>query len=117
AELGWRDYGGKHYESIFTRFFQSYYLPQKFGFDKRRAHLSSLIVTGEMSRQEALAEIANPPDARERQLEDKDFVAKKLGISGVEFDRILSLPKREFSDYPSQEWMFRLKDKLKPLLK
>lgn len=116
-ELGWRDYGGKHYESIFTRFFQSYYLPQKFGFDKRRAHLSSLIVSGEMSRADALAEIATPPDSAERQREDKEFVAKKLGISNEEFNLILSLPTRTYSEYPSQDWMFSLKDLFKLALK
>jgi N-acetyl sugar amidotransferase len=112
-ELGWRDYGGKHYESIFTRFFQSYYLPHKFGFDKRRAHLSSLIVTGEMTRDQALAELQQPPDVEDRQRDDKEFVAKKLGITLQQFDEIINLPAKTFRDYPSGDWLFRLKDRLK----
>jgi N-acetyl sugar amidotransferase len=112
AELGWRDYGGKHYESIFTRFFQAYYLPTKFGYDKRRAHLSSLIVSGQMTREEALAELDEDPYPSDRLLEDKVFVAKKLGVSIDEFDRILALPKRTHKDFASNELLFRGKDQL-----
>ncbi len=60
-ELGWRDYGGKHYESVWTRFFQGYYLPTKFGFDKRKAHYSSMICSGQMTREQGLKEIVNRP--------------------------------------------------------
>ena len=56
-ELGWRDYGGKHYESVFTKFFQAHYLPTRFGYDKRKAHLSSLIVSSQLSRDEAIEEL------------------------------------------------------------
>jgi N-acetyl sugar amidotransferase len=70
-ELGWRDYGGKHHESIYTRFYQGYLLPRKFGFDKRKTHLSSLICSGQLSRPEALAELANPPYPLEQQADDR----------------------------------------------
>ena len=112
-ELGWRDYGGKHYESVFTRFFQAYYLPVKFGFDKRRAHLSSLIVSGQMTRQEALAELRNPTAPQELLLRDKEFIAKKLGITVNEFDALIAAPPRSYKDWPSTEWLFELKDKAK----
>ncbi len=112
AELGWRDYGGKHYESIFTRFFQAYYLPTKFGYDKRKAHLSSLIVSGQMTRDEALDELKNDPYPREKLLEDKFFIAKKIGVSVEEFDRILALPRRTHKDFASSEFLFQSKDYL-----
>jgi N-acetyl sugar amidotransferase len=109
--LAWRDYGGKHYESLFTRFFQAYYLPMKFGFDKRRAHLSSLIVTGQLTREQALAELSSPPESESRLLAEKEFVAKKLGLREEQFDRILQSPGRNYDDYPSNAWLFALKDR------
>jgi hypothetical protein len=115
--LGWRDYGGKHYESVFTRFFQAYYLPTKFGFDKRRAHLSSLIVSGQMNREDALAELLLPPDSTQRLQDDKAFVAKKLGITLDEFDAILALPVQSHKDLPSGEWLFVLKEAIQSSLR
>jgi N-acetyl sugar amidotransferase len=89
-ELGWRDYGGKHYESVFTRFYQGYVLPVKFNVDKRRAHLSNLILTGEITRDAALRELQQPTYDEELQAEDKEYVAKKLGFSADEFDAVLA---------------------------
>jgi N-acetyl sugar amidotransferase len=109
-KLGWRDYGGKHYESIFTRFFQACYLPKKFGFDKRRAHLSSLVVSGQMTRDQALTEMDQPPDPPAKMVEDGKYVAKKLGITYEEFERIIDLPIRSYKDFPSSEWLFQMKD-------
>lgn len=110
-ELGWRDYGGKHYESIFTRFFQGYYLPVKFGYDKRRAHLSSLIVSGQLQRGDALEEIEDSPYPSQEMLrEDKEFVAKKLGLTVSEFDAIMALSPATHKDFPSNEFLFRIKD-------
>jgi len=102
-EVGWRDYGGKHYESVFTRWFQGYYLPQRFGFDKRLAHYSSLILSGEMTRDEALALLAEPnyPEALRKQ--DHEFIAKKLGISVSELDAIIAAPPKDYTDYPNSE--------------
>lgn len=116
-ELEWRDYGGKHYESVFTRFFQAYYLPVKFGFDKRRAHLASLVVSGQMSRDEALAEMTLPADSQERLLSDKEFVAKKLGLNNEQFDNILASPIRTYKDFPCNQWLFSLKNKMQQLIK
>ncbi len=98
-EYGWRDYGGKHYESVFTRFYQGYILPRRFGVDKRKAHLSNQILNNEITREEALAELARPTDDRTRQEYEKIYVAKKLGFSDAEFDEILSLPTRRHEDY------------------
>jgi N-acetyl sugar amidotransferase len=102
-ELGWQYYGGKHYESIYTRFYQGYILPRKFGFDKRRMHLSSLVCSGEMTRSEALAELEKPTYSEVTQAEDREYVAKKLGISDAELEKIMRSPTRRFEDYPSYE--------------
>lgn len=101
-EIGWRDYGGKHYESVFTRFFQGYILPRKFGIDKRRAHLSALICSGQMKRSEALEIIASDPyPSVEMMREDREYVIKKLGLSEAEFDQIMAAPVKSYRDYPN----------------
>jgi N-acetyl sugar amidotransferase len=112
-ELGWRDYGGKHYESVFTRFFQGYYLPVKFGYDKRLAHLSSLINAGQMTREEAVEELALPTYDRQLQENDKEFVAKKLGVGTHELEEIFQLPNKEYSDYASNAKLFEVGLKIK----
>jgi N-acetyl sugar amidotransferase len=96
---GWRDYGGKHYESIFTRFYQGYILPRKFGIDKRKAHLSNLILSGEMTREQALAELQQPTYDERLQQQDKAYVAKKLGFTDAEFEALLTLPNVPQADY------------------
>jgi N-acetyl sugar amidotransferase len=102
-ELGWQYYGGKHYESIYTRFYQGYILPKKFGFDKRKMHLSSLICSGEITRDEALRELENPPYAEDLQKADREYVVKKLGITDADFESIMRAPPKKFEDYPSYE--------------
>jgi len=99
ADLGWRDYGGKHHESIFTRFYQGYILPNKFGIDKRRAHLSNAILAGAMTRDDAKKELERPPYEERLQIEDKAYVAKKLGFSDDEFDALLTQPGRAHEEY------------------
>jgi N-acetyl sugar amidotransferase len=88
-ELDWRNYGGKHYESKITRFYQSYILPQKFGVDKRKAHLSSLICSKQISREEAIFELEEPLYQTEMLREDKEYFLKKLELSEKEFDSIM----------------------------
>lgn len=100
---GWRYYGGKHYESRWTRFFQAHYLPTKFGYDKRKAHLASLVVTGEITRDQALAELEKPLYTENELAEDKAFIAKKLGISVHELDELVTAPPRHYSEYPTHE--------------
>lgn len=100
-ELGWRDYGGKHYESVFTRYFQGYYLPHKFGFDKRLAHYSSLILSKQMTRAEALELMSTANYPEDLRAQDHEFIAKKLGISVEELEEIESRPPVHFSEYPN----------------
>jgi N-acetyl sugar amidotransferase len=105
--LGWRYYGGKHFESRWSRFFQAYYLPYKFGYDKRKAHLSSLVLDEQMSRSEAL-DVLKEPLYDERLLhEDKIFIAKKLKISVAEFEELINQPVRHYSEYPNHQKKLR----------
>ena len=115
-KLGWRYYGGKHYESIWTRFFQGYYLPAKFNIDKRKAHLSSLIVSGQITRDEALEELKSDPYPPELLESDKEFVMKKLGISREEFEEIMSAPVRDHSEFGSYWLVIKTARYLKALV-
>lgn len=109
-EIGWRNYGGKHHESVYTRFFQSYILPRKFGIDKRRAHLSSLIISGQMTRTDALLALEQPIAPREAIQQDLEFVAKKFELSVQDFKSLLDAPIRSYRDYPnSDRFLERLK--------
>jgi len=108
-ELGWESYGGKHHESIYTRFLQAYILPRKFNIDKRRAHLSSLICSGQITRAEALEEMKHEPyPSEEIAKNDKEYVLEKLGLTEAEFEEIMSLPIKTFRDYPSNHWLFQI---------
>lgn len=98
-ELDWRDYGGKHYESLFTKFYQAYILPGKFKIDKRKAHLSTLICSGQMSREEALLELESPLYTAAGLKEDKDYVLKKLGLTDAAFEAIMQIPPRKHEDF------------------
>ena len=100
-ELGWKYYGGKHYESIYTRFYQGYILPVKFGFDKRKTHLSSLICSGTITRHQALEELKGEPYPPALQQEDKEYVIKKFGLTAGEFEAIMALPIKRYEDYDS----------------
>jgi hypothetical protein len=100
-EVEWQDVGGKHFESIYTRFYQGYILPKKFGIDKRRMHFSSLICAGEMTRDQALILLKDEPYDVKMQREDVDYVIKKFGISMEEFEAIMALPPKSYYDYPS----------------
>jgi N-acetyl sugar amidotransferase len=107
-ELGWRDYGVKHGESIFTRFFQNYILPVKFNINKKRAHLSTLINSGQITREKALQEIEKPLYDSEREMEqEKEYVIKKLGLTEQEFEDIMKLPVKTFRDYPNDSLLVR----------
>lgn len=98
---GWRDYGPKHSESRFTKFYQDIYLPRKFGIDKRRLHLSSLIVAGQLTREAALDELSHPPIDEESARRDFRFVAKKLGITEAELTDMVEAPPRSHSEFAS----------------
>ncbi|TRX34811.1 N-acetyl sugar amidotransferase [Flavobacterium sp. ZT3R18] len=110
SKLGWVYYGGKHYESIYTRFFQAYILPNKFNIDKRKGHLSSLIVSNQITRSEALEEL-NKAICEESMLKnDYEYTLKKFGLTKENFDAIMKSKTKTFEDYPNQ---FQLFEKLK----
>ena len=114
-KLGWRDYGGKHYESIWTRFYQGYILPKKFGVDKRRAHLTNLIYSGQMSRDVALEELALPIYPTGQLERDSELVLKKLGLTPKEWDEIMALPVRPHTDFETERSAYAMYPWLRPL--
>lgn len=108
-EYGFKRYQHKHYESIFTRFYQGYILPKKFLIDKRRLHFSNLICSGQMNRKDALSELAKSPYNSTNLLqEDLNFFIKKMDISSSEFDSYLKNPRSEHNDFPSEEGLWKL---------
>jgi N-acetyl sugar amidotransferase len=115
-DYGWRDYGSKHSESRFTKFYQDIYLPRKFGFDKRRLHLSSLIVAGQITRDAAIGELACPPVTVQQANRDTKFVAKKLGLSTADLLAYVDSPPRQHSDYPNNIRLFDAASGLKAML-
>lgn len=104
-ELGWRDYGGKHHESIFTKFYQAYILPEKFHIDKRKAHLSTLICSGQLTKEEALRELESPIYPPSELSGDKEYVLKKLGLSEAEFETIMRTPPGKHSDFKTDIYL------------
>lgn len=107
-KFGWQPYPQKHFESRFTRFYEGYWLPKKFGFDTRKVQYSSLIVTGQMTREEALEKLKAPAldDATVHQ--EFEYVANKLEISNEELQSYLNAPNKTFRDYKSQEAIYML---------
>lgn len=100
-ELGWVYYGGKHYESVYTRFYQAYILPRKFNIDKRLIHNSSLIRSGQMTRDEALDKMKQPLYDKKLETDDKAFVMKKLKLNEEQFNEIMEAPIKYFYEYPN----------------
>jgi len=105
SDFGWVDYGGKHYESIFTKFYQAYILPTKFNIDKRKPHLSTLICSGQISRADALEELEKPLYRADELEQDKKYVLKKLGLSEKEFEDLMKLPIKRHQEYKTDEWI------------
>lgn len=97
--FGWQRYAHKHYESRFTRFYEGYWLPVKFGYDKRRAHFSSLILTGQMQRAEALERVAKPAYDPDTVAHDFEYVANKLDLSVAELKQLMDGPNKSYRDY------------------
>lgn len=96
---GFEYYGDKHCESVFTKFMQRYYLPEKFNVDKRSSHYSSMIVSGQMSREDALKKLAEPLYTKESLESDKAFVLEQLGMSRDEFEKIMQQSPKSHDDY------------------
>lgn len=105
---GWRPYPQKHFESRFTRFYESYWLPTRFGYDTRRVQYSSLILTGQMTREEALERLSKPAYDPATIDEDFEYIATKLGISIEELRGYHEMPLKTYRDYKNREWMFSL---------
>jgi putative aminotransferase len=106
--FGWKRFQHKHHESRFTRFFEDYWLPRKFGFHKRRAHFSSLIMTGQMTREQALERISRPEMDEHFLTQEFEFVANKLGLSVDELKEIFEGDNKTYRDYKNKRWLIGL---------
>lgn len=106
-DLGWREYGDKHCESVYTRFVHSTLLPKKFNIDNRRIHYSALVRSGQMTRDEAIKKLEKPMCPEEVVEDDRKYVIKKLGLTEEEFEEILSKPPKLFLDYPNNYRLVR----------
>ena len=107
-ELDWRDYGGKHHESIFTKFYQNYILPEKFHIDKRKAHLSNLIFSGQLLREEAMTLLAEPLYDPIALRNDREYVIKKWGLTESEFGAIMQKPRVEHQSFKTQKPIYEM---------
>lgn len=107
-EYRWKPYPQKHFESRFTKFFEGYWLPERFGFDPRRVQYSSLILTGQMTRSEALEKLSKPAYDPATINEEFNYIATKLGITKEELLNYFNMPKKYYWDYKNQQNIFRL---------
>lgn len=114
--VGYRSYARKHGESIFTKLFQNYYLPTKFGYDKRKLHYSSMILSGQMSRDEAVAKLAEPLYAADELENDIDYFCKKMRVNRQQFDELMQAPIHDYSDFKSWDKLQSLAKKSQVLL-
>jgi N-acetyl sugar amidotransferase len=105
-QFGWQPYPQKHFESRFTKFYEGYWLPKKFGYDTRRVQYSSLILTNQMAREEALEKLKYPPYDEATIAQEFEYVATKLGISVKELQSYLDAPNKTYRDYRSQESIY-----------
>lgn len=108
CEYGWKPYPQKHFESRFTRFYESFWLPKRFGYDTRRVQFSSLIVTGQMTRQDALKELETCPYDHDYEKNEFEYIANKLGINVDELQSYLKMPKKWYYDYRNEKIIFDL---------
>jgi hypothetical protein len=107
-EFGWQYYGGHHHENVFTKFVMSYWLPLKFGIDKRIINLSAQIISGEIKREEAQLLISSPALSTSVQEDLRKYVIKKLDISEDEFRNLMNAPNKSYRDYPNQENLLKI---------
>ena len=115
-KINYKEYGRKHGESLFTKFFQNYYLPKKFNMDKRRLHLSSQILSKCLTREEALRELQKPLYGEIELSQDKAYIAKKLEISVDELDRFIYEKGSHYSEYANWDIYYKLMIKIKKLV-
>lgn len=107
-EFGYQKYPQKHFESRFTRFYEAYWLPEKFGYDTRKVQFSSLILTGQMTREEALEELKKPAYDPETIKDDFEYIATKLGVSVEELQSYFDAPNKTYKDYKSQDSIYNI---------
>lgn len=110
--FGWQPYPQKHFESRFTRFYEGFWLYERFGYDVRKVQFSSLILTGQMTREDALVELQKLPYDPETIDQEVEFVANKLDISSNELMSYLTMPKKTYRDYKNQEAIYRVGSKI-----
>lgn len=108
AKFGWKKFLHKHHESRFTRFYEDFWMPRKFGFEKRRAHYSSLIMTGQLDRADALERISKPLMDEHFFEREFEYVANKLGVSTSELQGIFDGQNKTFKDYKNKYWLISL---------
>ena len=114
--FGWETYENKHYEDVFTRWYEGYYLPHKFGYDKRKCYFSNLIHINEMSREEALQKLALQPYDSKTIEKDTEYIANKLGLTKEELEDIISGPNKTFRDYKNQYKLIKFGIKISRML-
>lgn len=107
-KFGYESYANKHYENVFTRFFEGYYMPHKFGYDTRKNVLSNMIHARTITREEALKVLEQPPYDEEQGKLDMEYIAKKLGVTTQEFEEIIARPNKTPQDYKNQMWLMKL---------
>lgn len=107
-KFGWEKFQHKHHESRFTRFYEDYWMPKKFGYEKRRAHFSSLILTGQMTRDEALVRISKPEMSEEFLQQEFEYVANKLDLTKLELQTIFEGENKTYRDYKNKKWIIDL---------
>lgn len=106
--FGWQRFQHKHHESRFTRFYEDFWLPQKFGFHKRRAHFSSLILTGQMTREQALSRIAQPEMDAHFLKQEFEYIANKLGLTVGELQALFDGENKTYKNYKNKRWLIGL---------
>ena len=111
-KYGWESFQHKHHESRFTRFYEDFWLPKKFGYEKRRAHFSSLILTGQMTREEALERISKPEMSEEFLKKEFEYVAHKLDLTTTELQAIFDAPNKTYKDYKNKMGIIKLGSKV-----
>lgn len=116
SKYGWKPYPQKHFESRFTRFYEGYWLPTRFGYDTRKVQYSSLILTGQMTREDALEKLKEPAYNPDTVDEDFEYIATKLGISIEELRGYHQMPLKTYKDYNNQEWLFNTGAKVLKML-
>lgn len=115
-KFGWKKFQHKHHESRFTRFYEDYWLPKKFGYQKRRAHFSSLIMTGQMTREEALTRLSTPEMSEQFLKQEFEYVAHKLDMTVEQLQHIFDQPNKTYKDYRNKRWAIGLGAKAMSLL-